>query len=220
MPPVIETGWGRITCPMSKRACIGESVLVGTRLLGIRDEQPRAASDWTKAARAAPGRPARAAGAELRWHDQRGRLAGHPALARQAARAEARAAAVRSLAIRGQRWYWRWGLARQRGRGRLSGNTGPVAVGLPFTEDFFESGAIAPKLWTAIASQVPDPAVAQWSVVADDTGKAAQLDSDGTERFPVGGNSAWTGIRKLELRVQVVSGSLRKSTSRSAFYAP
>jgi hypothetical protein len=86
-----------------------------------------------------------------------------------------------------------------------SGNTGPVTVGLPFTEDF-ESGAIAPKLWTAIASQVPDPAVALWSVVADDTGKAAQLDSDGTERFLVGGNSAWTD-QKLELRVQVVSGS-------------
>ena len=86
-----------------------------------------------------------------------------------------------------------------------SGNTGPVTVGLPFTEDF-ESGAIAPNLWTAIAKQVPDPAVTGWSVVTDDTGKGAQLSSDGTERFLVGGNSSWTD-QKLELRVQVVSGS-------------
>jgi hypothetical protein len=76
---------------------------------------------------------------------------------------------------------------------------------LPFTEDF-ESGMIQPKLWTAVADQVPDSTFAKWAVVADDTGKAAQLTSDGTERFLVGGNSAWTD-QKLELRVQIVSGS-------------
>jgi hypothetical protein len=86
-----------------------------------------------------------------------------------------------------------------------STDTGPVTVGLPFTEDF-ESGMISPSLWTAVADQLVDPAVAQWSVVPDDTGKAAQLTSDGTERFLVGGNGAWTD-QKLELRVQVVSGS-------------
>jgi hypothetical protein len=85
-----------------------------------------------------------------------------------------------------------------------AGNTGPVTVGLPFTEDF-ETGMIAPNLWTAIAAQVVDPALADWSVVADDTGKAAQLNADGTERFIVGGNSAWTD-QKVELRVQTVSG--------------
>jgi len=86
-----------------------------------------------------------------------------------------------------------------------SGNTGPVTVGLPFTEDF-ESGMLSPKLWTAVASQVPDATNAQWSVVPDETGKAAQLNSDGTERFLVGGNGAWTD-QKIELRVKVVSGS-------------
>jgi hypothetical protein len=85
-----------------------------------------------------------------------------------------------------------------------AGNTGPVTVGLPFVEDF-ESGKIAPSLWTAVADQVVDPAFTDWSVVADDTGKAAQLSSDGTERFIVGGNSAWTD-QKIELRVQTVSG--------------
>jgi len=86
-----------------------------------------------------------------------------------------------------------------------AGNTGPVTVGLPFTEDW-ESGMSAPKLWTAVADQVPDAANTDWSVVSDDTGKAAQLSSDGTERFLVGGNGSWTD-QKLELRVQVVSGS-------------
>jgi hypothetical protein len=86
-----------------------------------------------------------------------------------------------------------------------SGNTGPVVAGLPFSEDF-ESGMIAAKSWTAVADQVPDATAAKWSVVADDTGKGAQLQSDGMERFLVGGNSAWTD-QKLELRVQVVSGS-------------
>jgi hypothetical protein len=85
-----------------------------------------------------------------------------------------------------------------------AGNTGPVTVGLPFTEDF-ETDMIAPNLWTAIAAQVVDPGLTDWSVVGDDTGKAAQLNADGTERFIVGGNSAWTD-QKLELRVQTVSG--------------
>jgi hypothetical protein len=86
-----------------------------------------------------------------------------------------------------------------------SGNTGPVTVGLPFTEDF-ESGMISPSLWTAVADQAPDPTNADWSVVADDTGKAAQLNSDGTARLLVGGNSAWTD-QKIDLRLQIVSGS-------------
>jgi len=86
-----------------------------------------------------------------------------------------------------------------------SGNAGPVTVGLPFSEDW-ESGMIGPKLWTAVAKQVPDSTNAKWSIANDETGKAAQLDSDGTERFLVGGNGAWTD-QKLELRVRVVSGS-------------
>ena len=85
-----------------------------------------------------------------------------------------------------------------------AGNTAPVTVGLPFTEDW-ESGMIAPNLWTAVADQVPDSANTDWSIVADDTGKAAQLNSDGTARFLVGGNGAWTD-QKIELRVQTVSG--------------
>lgn len=64
---------------------------------------------------------------------------------------------------------------------------------------------IAPKLWTAVADQVPDATNADWSIVADDTGKAAQLSSDGTARLLVGGNGAWTD-QKIDLRLQVVSG--------------
>ena len=84
-------------------------------------------------------------------------------------------------------------------------STGPVTANLPFSEDF-ESGAIDHNRWFAVADQALDGTWGGWSVVADDTGKAAQLTSDGTERFLEGGNGAWTDL-KVELRVQAVSGS-------------
>lgn len=83
--------------------------------------------------------------------------------------------------------------------------TGPVSANLPFSDDF-ESGAIDHNRWFAVADQVLDGTWSGWSVVADDTGKAAQLTADGTERFLEGGNGAWTD-QKVELRVQVLSGS-------------
>ena len=86
-----------------------------------------------------------------------------------------------------------------------SGNTGPVTIGLPFTEDF-ESGTISSDLWTALAKQLVDPTNTGWSIVTDGTSKVAQLTGDSSERFLVGGNSAWTD-QKIELRVKTVSGS-------------
>jgi hypothetical protein len=86
-----------------------------------------------------------------------------------------------------------------------SGTTGPVTVDLPFTEDW-ESGMISPSLWFGTTDNVADPTNANWSIVTDDTGHAAQMNSDGTASLLVGGNSAWTDL-KITLRVQVVSGS-------------
>ncbi|HEX3775552.1 MAG TPA: hypothetical protein VHV51_13865 [Polyangiaceae bacterium] len=86
-----------------------------------------------------------------------------------------------------------------------TGNTGPVTVDLPFSENW-ESGMINTNIWLATADNVADPTNANWSIVTDDTGKAAELNSDGTARLLVGGNSGWTDL-KMTLRVQVVSGS-------------
>ena len=92
------------------------------------------------------------------------------------------------------------------GRGGAAGSGGatPVSVGLPFSEDF-EGGAIAPGVWTAVAKQIVDPTTARWKLVSDGASQVGELDSDGSERFLVGGNGAWTDQR-LELRVKVVSG--------------